>query len=142
MKRWRRSSRTKLSYLPVEETLTWEAWKEATEKFCLSVTHERAIYEIARKLLSMFYALDATTLEINPLVLTKQNQFVAADAKLVIDDNALFRQTGLTMIPREKASQSNEIAQSAGFSFVELGQGGDIGVMGWRRGIGMATIDA
>lgn len=132
----------KLSYLPVEEELTWQVWKKETEKFALPDAHTQAIYEIAKNLLAMFYALDATTLEINPLVYTKNKQFVAADAKLVIDDNALFRQTGLTMIPREKASQSNEIAQSAGFSFVELGQGGDIGVMAGGAGIGMATIDA
>ncbi len=132
----------KLVRLPVGETLTQAQWNQAVAQFALAPEISERIYEIACALLKMFYDLDATTLEINPLAYTKDHTFIAADAKLVIDDNALYRHPDLIVIPREREDQSNEFAHEAGFSFVELGQGGDIGVMAGGAGIGMATIDA
>ncbi|MGM9662170.1 MAG: ATP-grasp domain-containing protein [Oscillospiraceae bacterium] len=132
----------KLSRIAVRDTLSWEAWEQATARFSLGQEQEREIYEIACRLLKMFYELDATTLEINPLVRTGQGKLLAADAKFVMDDNARYRHENLTVIPREKETQSNQIAQEAGFAFVELGQGGNIGVVSGGAGIGMATIDA
>lgn len=132
----------KLAKFNVEETLDRELWVKETEKFKLDADKDAVIYEIAVKLLKMFYDLEAKTIEINPLVYTKKNEFVAADAKLVIDDNALFRHPDLTIIPRTEDSSASEEAQKAGLAYVELGQGGDIGVVCGGAGIGMATIDA
>ena len=46
---------------------------------------------ISRKLVRAFKSLDASTIEINPLVINDQGNFVLLDAKLILDDNALFR---------------------------------------------------
>lgn len=132
----------KLVSIPVDEILTEETWQLAVTRFSLPADISLNIYQIACNMLNMFYQLDATTLEINPLIYTKSHTFVAADAKLVIDDNAMYRHTGLELLPRDVEDASSKIAHDTGFSFVELGQGGDIGVMAGGAGIGMATIDA
>ena len=46
---------------------------------------------ISKKLVNVFKGLDATTIEINPLVLNKEGKFIILDAKISLDDNALFR---------------------------------------------------
>lgn len=80
----------KLARIPVDGELPRKDWEEAVADFALGGVSEQ-IYEIACKLIHMFYELDAVTLEINPLVYTGEHTFIAADAKLVIDDNAMFR---------------------------------------------------
>lgn len=54
--------------------------------------------ELLQRLASAFSSLDATLLEINPLLVTDSGDFVAADAKVIIDDNALFRQPELAAL--------------------------------------------
>ncbi len=90
---------------------------------------------IIRNLYQVFRKKDAMLVEINPLVLTPDGIF-AADAKIIIDDNALARQgivENRDLNPREKK------AEEFGFSFVELD--GEIGVIGNGAGLTMATLD-
>ncbi|WOF15464.1 ADP-forming succinate--CoA ligase subunit beta [Methanoplanus sp. FWC-SCC4] len=78
---------------------------------------------------------DALLAEINPLVTTKKGVY-AADAKLIIDDNALYRQgirVNRDLTPRERK------AEEYGFSYVELT--GNIGVIGNGAGLTMSTLD-
>lgn len=83
----------------------------------------------------VFNNKDALLAEINPLVTTPRGVY-AADAKLIIDDNALWRQ-GITqnrdLTPREREAEQH------GFSYVELD--GSIGVVGNGAGLTMATLD-
>ncbi|MCQ8894232.1 MAG: succinyl-CoA synthetase subunit beta [Methanolinea sp.] len=90
---------------------------------------------IINRLYRVFCEKDALLAEINPLVATPRGIF-AADAKLVIDDNALRRQ-GISQ-NRDLTERERE-AERHGFSYVELT--GDIGVIGNGAGLTMATLD-
>ena len=90
---------------------------------------------IISRLFTVFREKDAVLAEINPLALTPTG-VVAADAKIIVDDNALARQ-GIS-VNRDLAPRERE-AQEQGFSYVELG--GTIGVIGNGAGLTMATID-
>ena len=85
---------------------------------------------------------DAELVEMNPLVETDDGKFVAADARLIVDDNALFRhqdyknrliEVESDLSPQELEAMSNDLA------YVKLD--GDIGVIGNGAGLVMATLD-
>ena len=90
----------------------------------------------------IFAALDAELAEINPLALTSDG-FVALDAKIIIDDNALWRHSDLASEGRlELSGEYTEwelYARRRGLAFVELE--GCIGIMGNGAGLTMATMD-
>jgi succinyl-CoA synthetase beta subunit len=98
-------------------------------------TAPREIGTIINKLYRVFLEKDALLAEINPLVTTPLGIF-AADAKLIIDDNALGRQ-GFT-VNRDLTDRERE-AEKHGFSYVELN--GTIGVIGNGAGLTMSTLD-
>jgi len=95
---------------------------------------------VFQKLYKLFVANDASLAEINPLVLTKEGEIMAIDAKMTFDDNALYRHPKTAALneptDEEKKEQS---AKSKGFSYVHLG--GDIGCMVNGAGLAMATMD-
>jgi succinyl-CoA synthetase beta subunit len=95
----------------------------------------KEIGAIINKLYRVFNEKDAILAEINPLVTTPQGVF-AADAKIIVDDNALGRQ-GIT-VNRDLTERERE-AEKHGFSYVELD--GSIGVIGNGAGLTMATLD-
>ena len=108
------------------------------------VASEKAqkISEIAVKLNTLFLELDATTAEINPLAELDDGSFVAADAKLSIDDNALYRQKDRKILPRKsKATPLEQEAIDAGMAYVEVDSEGTVGLMVFGAGLGMATLD-
>lgn len=85
---------------------------------------------------------DAELLEINPLIETLDGRFVAADARLIVDDNALYRRPeykGKPMEEREDLSLEEVEAMRSGLAYVKLE--GDIGVIGNGAGMVMATMD-
>jgi succinyl-CoA synthetase beta subunit len=90
--------------------------------------------------LSMDY--DAQLVEVNPLVETTDGRFVAVDARLILDDNALFQHPQYLQLrmehQRDLATQEYE-AQQNGLEYVLLD--GDIGVVGNGAGLVMATMD-
>ena len=95
---------------------------------------------ILQKLYRLFMEKDASLVEINPLVLTKEGTLRAIDAKMTFDNNALFRHPDVQELneptPEEKVEQD---AKSKGFSYVNLG--GNIGCMVNGAGLAMATMD-
>lgn len=95
----------------------------------------REVMTVINSLYRVFTEKDALLVEINPLVVTPQGIF-AADAKIIIDDNALARQ-GI-MVNRDLSERERE-AEKHGFSYVELG--GTIGVIGNGAGLTMSTLD-
>jgi len=100
-----------------------------------------AVADIARRLYRVYGETDATLVEINPLFVQKDGSVLAGDAKLDIDDNALFRQTELAKLkevsPNEEAEEK---ARALGFSFVQLD--GEVGIIGNGAGLVMSTLDA
>jgi succinyl-CoA synthetase beta subunit len=95
---------------------------------------------LLQRLASAFSSLDATLLEINPLLVTDSGDFVAADAKIVIDDNALFRQPELAALREEQEDNEGErVAQNRQLNYIQMD--GDIGLVANGAGLGLATLD-
>lgn len=96
--------------------------------------------DIVQRLARAFSVLDATLVEINPLLLTEEGHFVAADAKIVIDDSALFRHPELAALREElEESEGDRVAQNRQLNFIQLD--GDIGLVANGAGLGLATLD-
>ena len=96
--------------------------------------------EILRKLFTCFVDGDCSLVEINPLVLTTDGRVHALDAKVTVDDNAIFRHPEyaeyrdiLVTDPQEK------LAKEKGIAYVKLD--GEVGVMGNGAGLVMSTLD-
>jgi len=85
---------------------------------------------------------DAELAEMNPLVETIDGKFVAADTRLIIDDNALYRHPELKNHPMGEAEMTSQelAAQKSGLAYVKLD--GDVGIIGNGAGLVMATLDA
>ena len=100
----------------------------------------RAAEQFFTSLTRAFLALDASLLEINPLVLTKDGGLVALDAKMTFDDNALFRHKDLAGLRDEGEEDPSETrASAAGLSYVKLN--GTIGCLVNGAGLAMSTMD-
>ena len=54
-------------------------------------TFKRRLWTIVKKLIKLFINVDASSIEINPLVLNDEGHFILLDSKISLDDNALFR---------------------------------------------------
>ena len=83
---------------------------------------------------------DASLVEINPLVITKQKEVVAIDAKINFDDNALYRHEDILAFKDESEENPYELeAQKNGLNYIKLD--GTIGCMVNGAGLAMATMD-
>jgi succinyl-CoA synthetase beta subunit len=96
--------------------------------------------DILARMYALFREKDCSLVEVNPLALTRGGQLIAADAKVVIDDNALAKHPELQALRNDEEFSEDEIeAQKAGLSFVSLE--GEIGCMVNGAGLAMATMD-
>jgi succinyl-CoA synthetase beta subunit len=87
-----------------------------------------------------YMGCDATLAEINPLALTSDGQVIAADAKILIDDNALPRQQEYaSWAEPEEANPLEFEAKAEGLTYVKLD--GDVGIIGNGAGLVMTTLD-
>ena len=87
-----------------------------------------------------FRDLDATMVEINPLVVTKEGKVLALDAKMSFDDNAIFRRRQIAEM-RDVAQEDPREAQAAQHGLNYVGLAGDIGCIINGAGLAMATMD-
>jgi succinyl-CoA synthetase beta subunit len=95
---------------------------------------------ILSALAKAFIESDASLAEINPLVLTTSGQVQAADAKILIDDNGLFRQKEYASWAESEESNPLEYeAKQAGLTYVKLD--GNVGIIGNGAGLVMTTLD-
>ena len=103
----------------------------------------KQIGEMTRLLLAayqLFLQRDLSMLEINPLIVTQSGGIVALDCKMIVDDNALYRQTALAA--QRDASQDDPkdaAAHAVGLNYIALE--GSIGCMVNGAGLAMATMD-
>ena len=96
---------------------------------------------IAKTLYTSFVASDASLAEINPLVLTKDDRWLALDSKVSLDDSALPRHPEFEQLRDMDAENATELrAKANGISFVKLD--GNIGCVVNGAGLAMATMDA
>jgi len=95
---------------------------------------------ILQKLYVLFVEKDALLAEINPLVLTKQGELLAVDAKITFDDNALYRHSDILALFEPTEDELIEAkAKQKELSFVRLD--GEIGCMVNGAGLAMSTVD-
>ncbi len=108
----------------------------------LSGDHHRAATSLVAALYRAFAASDASLAEINPLVVTRDGRVLALDAKLNIDDNALFRRKEIAEMRDVNEEDPLEVrAQSLGINnYIKLS--GNIGCVVNGAGLAMATMDA
>jgi len=100
----------------------------------------RAAAETLTILYRVYVDTDASLAEINPLALTSQGNLLPLDAKIIIDDNALFRQKELAQLREEQEEDALEAeAHRRGLTYVRLQ--GDIGIIGNGAGLVMTTLD-
>jgi succinyl-CoA synthetase beta subunit len=108
------------------------------KKMNLKNRERKEFVEVVKSLYKVFEELDCELLETNPLVLDEDDNFVAIDARIIVDDNAIFRHKELQS--RTIIGTNLEIeASRKGLSFVELD--GYIGIIGNGAGLVMATMD-
>jgi len=95
---------------------------------------------IVKALVEAFRQTDSTMLEINPLIETQEGNLFALDAKMVIDDNALYRQPEIRkLFDPTQVTPSEAEAQKHDLAYVALE--GDIGCMVNGAGLAMSTMD-
>ncbi|ACB85961.1 ADP-forming succinate--CoA ligase subunit beta [Natranaerobius thermophilus] len=111
--------------------------REITDQLNLPGEASKQVSAIISKLYDTFKTYDAELVEINPLVITEDNRVIAADGKMTIDDDAMYRQDELPRVS-EKTSLEQQV-EKIGLSFVELE--GDIAIMANGAGMAMATVD-
>jgi succinyl-CoA synthetase beta subunit len=96
--------------------------------------------ELLTKLYDVFVERDAMLVEVNPLIVTKDGQVMALDAKVSIDDNALARQPDIAEMRNPSAEDPQEqMAHERGITYVKLD--GEIGILGNGAGLVMSTLD-
>ncbi len=133
----------KLLRLDVTSGFDAEVFTKACDMFELPKNRLDQVVDIAAKLVHAGFELDATTIEINPLALLEDETLLAIDAKLSIDDNAMYRQGDYTLFPRTAQEYSPQELEAMKYdlTYVEIDPEGDIGTMAGGAGIGMATMD-
>jgi succinyl-CoA synthetase beta subunit len=110
---------------------------EAASKLNLSADATREFENLTMKLSRLVFEKEAELAEINPAVVLDDGTLMALDAKVIIDDNALFRHPELKKYVF--MSESELQAKKSGFSFVELD--GNIAIIGNGAGLVMSTLD-
>jgi|TARA_B110001450_G_scaffold145901_1_gene136352 succinyl-CoA synthetase beta subunit len=101
------------------------------------------IQQMVRTLKSCYRAftdLDATMVEINPLVITSDKRILALDAKMTFDDNALFRHPQISEL-RDKSQEDPRESRAADRGLSYVGLEGNIGCIVNGAGLAMATMD-
>lgn len=114
--------------------------RRITSKLGIPTTPSSKFKNIVIKLFDVFVKNDCSLLEINPLVITSSDELCALDAKIEIDDNALYRHPEFERFTQyQDFSQAEVLARKHRLSYISLG--GDIGCLVNGAGLAMATMD-
>ena len=110
------------------------------EIFNLTDDAKKQAISLIKSVYQMFIGTDANMIEINPLILTKDNKIVALDCKISLDDNALFKHENLReSFDWSQVDEKEAEAHKAGLNYIALE--GTIGCMVNGAGLAMATMD-
>ena len=114
--------------------------KKIVEPFNLSTKFAKESFDIVQSIYKILIEKDANLIEINPLVLTKQDELLCLDAKINFDDNALYRHPDILSLKDFNEEDAKETeASKYGLSYIKLE--GSIGCMVNGAGLAMATMD-
>ena len=121
-----------------KQGLTRELAKKVAEQLGFTNQLLDSAIDIFLKLWEITIKTEAQLTEINPLVLTPSG-LIAVDGKMILDDDAAFRQPLIQDLEEKKLTNLEKLAKQAGFSFVELD--GEIGILANGAGLTMALLD-
>lgn len=102
-----------------------------------------AVQDAAERLAHAFLELEALLIEVNPLFVLQEGRWLAGDAKVVTDDNALPRQKALESLVKSRAASYPDVARKHehGFDYVVVDPEGEIGLLTTGAGLSMMLID-
>lgn len=100
----------------------------------------KTVSGVVRKLYNLFVDYDCSLLEINPLIITEENEVIALDGKIDIDSNALFRHADVVAMHDPNEDDPME-AEAAKFNLNYINLDGNVGNMVNGAGLAMATMD-
>ncbi len=132
----------KIITVHVDNTAGFQAYQARQMGFGmgLSAKHVRQLSKIMASLYRLFVDKDLSLLEVNPLIIDGDDNLVALDAKINMDDNALFRHANLAAMRDEAQEDPTEAAASRhGLNYITLD--GNIACMVNGAGLAMATMD-
>ncbi len=114
--------------------------KKIIQPFALSKELEKKAFNLIQAIYKILIKKDANLIEINPLILTQNNNLVCLDAKINFDDNALYRNSEIASLKDLNEEEPTETeASKHGLSYIKLD--GKIGCMVNGAGLAMATMD-
>ena len=119
-----------------------QAYQCRRAAFFLGLTGDafKQLQKVMQGLYQLFTENDVNLVEINPLVVTGQNELLAVDAKLNLDDNAVFRHAELAaMFDPAQEDEAEVVAQQHGLNYISLD--GQVACMVNGAGLAMATMD-
>ena len=124
----------------VEKEISDTDCERIIEVFKLNYDAQDQAIDLVKSIYKIFIEKDASLIEINPLVLTKENNILCLDAKINFDDNAIFRHPDISELRDLNEEDPVEIeAKKKELSYIKLD--GNIGCMVNGAGLAMATMD-
>ena len=130
----------KTTKINLSENISDKECEDIIEIFNLKEDSKLLAISTIKSFYKMFLSLDASLIEINPLILTKEKKIVCLDAKINFDDNALYRQPEILKLRDLSEEDPKEIeASKHNLSYIKLD--GNIGCMVNGAGLAMATMD-
>jgi succinyl-CoA synthetase beta subunit len=124
----------------VEENISSSNIDKIIKPFNFSLEQKKDAYKIIKALYKILIEKDASLIEINPLIITKNNKLVCLDAKMNFDDNAMFRHPEILDLRDLNEEDPAEIeASKHDLAYIKLN--GSIGCMVNGAGLAMATMD-
>ena len=136
------TSPEKILQIPIDPVLGLQPFQGRKIAYGLNLgqEHIRPVASLVQSLYQAFIETDASLVEINPLAITKDGKVLAADAKLDIDDDAIFRHKDLQEMRDVSQEDPLEVeAHSSDINYVKLE--GTVGCIVNGAGLAMATMD-
>jgi succinyl-CoA synthetase beta subunit len=106
----------------------------------LDKKQSRQFADLISRMYRLFVECDASLVEVNPLIVTKAGDVLSLDAKINIEDNALYRQKALTLL-RDTSQEDDKEREAAEHDLNYVSLDGDIACMVNGAGLAMATMD-
>tara|TARA_B100001996_G_scaffold165337_1_gene126051 strand:+ start:310 stop:1470 length:1161 start_codon:yes stop_codon:yes gene_type:complete len=126
--------------LDVSEDISKDNCERIIKIFNLEDSSKLAAISLIKSIYKMFLSTDASLVEINPLILTKDKKVICLDAKINFDDNSLYRQPEILKLRDLNEENPTEVeASKYNLSYIKLD--GNIGCMVNGAGLAMATMD-
>ncbi|MDR1614323.1 MAG: ADP-forming succinate--CoA ligase subunit beta [Campylobacteraceae bacterium] len=137
-----KESPEKIAKVSIDPTIGFQKFHGREVAFKLGIAKENtnSFIELVSNLYRVYIENDADMVEINPLILTKDDKFLALDAKINFDDNALVRHQDIEKLRDfDEEDKAETEAKESNLSYVKLD--GNVGCMVNGAGLAMATMD-